>query len=309
MINPPRARLVDRLLGRCGAKVVMLICRLFFDNGSDITQLNMRIKSLEKVLGVLAPDIDLSVLPRSTKQAQAIIDSLKKPDCHPPEASTRRLTSADATSVSQSIQTYDPLSQPNTNTLLTPKGQADTSSGTKNCKQDDVTCSVFERCTQLHHLRHAANDQLYPPDGLAESLIELYFQCVHPHECILHKGEFIRHYSQGLAQQDYSFRALCYAVFAAASRFSSDDRVTSPKEGNSGERQTAGALYGAASGFFITPMTLPCTLFDLQAMAVLSYFLIGSCSPMTAWFSVQLFLRRGMRAHLIRSCGFILMYQ
>lgn len=280
----------------------------------DIAQLNLRIKSLEKVLGTLAPDLDLSILPRSQTQAQAIIDSLSRPDCHPPEVSTSSLSPSDVTSGSESNQPHDLMSQSQTSPPMCSKGVDDTSSGANDREQDgdfrkslevahlmkNDTCSVFERCTQLHHLRHAANDQFYPADDLAESLIELYFQCVHPHECILHKGEFMRHYSQGLAQQDYSFRALCYAVFAAASRFSSDKRVTSSKEGHGAERQTAGALYGAASGFFITPMTLQCTLFDLQAMAVLSYFLIGSCSPMTAWFSVQLFLKRAqdVEAHL-----------
>ncbi|KAH9822144.1 fungal-specific transcription factor domain-containing protein, partial [Melampsora americana] len=277
----------------------------------DITQLNSRIKSLEKVLGILAPEIDLSILPRSAKQAHAIIDSRSRPDCRHPKTPTKILASSDATRVAQSNQAHNLMSQSHTNSLDPSKGHDDTANNWKRdddlCKSPGLTylmtddaCSVFERCTQLHHLRHAANDQFYPPNDLAESLIELYFQCVHPHECILHKGEFLRHYSQGVAQQDYSFRALCYAVFAAASRFSSDSRVTSPKEGTIAERQTAGALYGAASGFFITPMTLPCTLFDLQAMAVLSYFLIGSCSPMTAWFSVQLFLRRAqdVEAHL-----------
>ncbi|KAG0141385.1 hypothetical protein CROQUDRAFT_663905 [Cronartium quercuum f. sp. fusiforme G11] len=160
--------------------------------------------------------------------------------------------------------------------------------------------SIAERCMERHHFCDAINEQHYPPPDLAKSLVELYFQKVHPYECILHRGEFMHHYNNGLAGRDCSFRALCYAVFAAASRFSSDCRVTPSIDRSNVDRQAAGALYAAASGSFITPITLPCTLFDLQTMAVLSYVLVGSCSPMTAWFSVGMYLRRAqdVGAHL-----------
>lgn len=148
---------------------------------------------------------------------------------------------------------------------------------------------MFER----QHLRFANDVNSYPAPDLAESLVNLYFENVHPYDRIIHEGEFMRDYKRGLAEDDRSFRSLCYAIFAVASRFSSDIRVMSPVDELQVNRQASGALYSISAGSLLTPSTLPCTLFDLQSMAILSYFIIGTSTPTTAWLTVGMFLRKG----------------
>lgn len=257
----------------------------------------------------LAPNIDLSSLPRTAEQARTIASSKGRSVAeHVPN---QPIAKADGTQVSDYHQVYRDMAElhltpveylkemgPNAPAAVQTQWQSINESGEPDLESLMVNeqRSISERCMERRHFRTAADEQDYPPADLARSLIELYFTKVHPYECILHRGEFMQHYNNGLAQQDCSFRALCYAVFAAASRFSSDHRVFPPSDGSNVGRQAVGALYGAASAAFITPVTLPCTLFDLQAMAVLSYFLISTCSPMTAWFSICIYLRRGLCA-------------
>lgn len=283
---------------------------------SDIEELDSKIRTLEDALRILAPDIDIHAgsLPRTADQARTMVNSrrLGRLKIIPEPALEEDTTQAKEALVSD----YHRALQSMFELHLTPveyydRFEPDAPSVTsKGCKSIDDSGepdfaslmandqrSISERCMERHHFLTAFEDRNYPPPDLATSLIELYFQKVHPHEYVLHKGEFMQNYNNGLARTDFSFRALCYAVFAAASRFSSDFRTTPPTDHSNFDRQAAGALYGAASSVLITPFTLPFKLFDLQAMAVLSYFLIGTCSPMTAWFSVAKFLRRGSSAY------------
>lgn len=277
----------------------------------DVEQLNARIRTLEHTLRKLAPEIDLSSLPRTADQARAMVTLSRSHKTEmvvnrsPKEPIQPESVLDSLASISQMIQSMTQLHLPAESyfNLTGSKGRSipEAWEAINDPGEPDHAKLIFntdrpisERCVECLHFRNLTDEQYYPPPDLAESLIELYFQKIHPYEYILHQGEFMRHYNSGRVQFDCSFRALCYAIFASASRFSSDFRVAPPTEGAHVDRQAAGALYGAAVGPLITPMTLPCTLFDLQAMAVVSYFFIGACSPMTAWFMVGTFLRRAI---------------
>ncbi|KAG0141387.1 hypothetical protein CROQUDRAFT_136168 [Cronartium quercuum f. sp. fusiforme G11] len=277
---------------------------------SDVEELNSRIKTLEKALLILSPEIDLSQLPRTADQARSMVNSSRSKKSQinqtrlPKELST---SNTELESVSDlhgvlkhmsqlhlgadefynGVRSDASASKPNEWEYTAGSGEPDLA-----YLMNNNTRPIAERHLEKQHFRNAAKVQHYPPPDLAEKLIKLYFQKVHPYEPMLHQGEFMAQYNAGLAERDCSFRALCYAIFAAASRFSSDDRVSPSSDGQNVDKQASGALYGSASGFLLTPNTLPCTLYDLQAMAVLSFFLVSTCSPLTVWFLLGRFLRR-----------------
>ncbi|EGG02899.1 uncharacterized protein MELLADRAFT_109634 [Melampsora larici-populina 98AG31] len=240
----------------------------------DLEQLNARIRVLEYALHKLAPDIDLSSLPRTADQARTMVNSSRfnKPEmnvkCSPKEPIQSQSILDCLTSMEEMVQSMAQLQLPAGSYLdqigskgsSLPEGwEAIDDPGEPNHANliSNPERPISERWVECLHFRNLADEQYYPPPDLAESLIELYFQKIHPHEYILHRGEFMRHYKSGRAQLDCSFRALCYAIFASASRFSSDFRVAPPKEGALVDRQAAGALYGAAVIPLITPLTLP----------------------------------------------------
>ncbi|EGG02903.1 uncharacterized protein MELLADRAFT_90503 [Melampsora larici-populina 98AG31] len=278
----------------------------------EVHRMNTRIRSLEKVLKALVPNIDLNSLTFSHEHLQPTLDSPKL--ARSSQTTVKRVLDSNTPQTeSNALCDLDEVFRSIAHLRITPTDYLE------HCQSGDIPVrsapgrwekpdgsgepdlayymanenrSIVERTIELHHYRSVPNEYYYPPPDLAESLIDLYFEKVHPYEYILHKGEFMRVYNTGLVQTDHAFRALCYAIFAAASRFSSDFRVAPPLDDMKVDRQAAGAVYAAASNSLLTPYTLPPTLFDLQAMAVLSYFLIGTSSPMTAWFSTGGFLRR-----------------
>lgn len=278
----------------------------------DVEQLNSKIKSLEKILKVLAPQLDLSSLPRTADQARTMANSnrINEPETNAHTLLKERMIKPDVgdpcylhevlTSMAQlhlsSLDYLDNEDSLKANSATFPtRWERSDQSGEPDLAylMTNDHRSIVERSMERQHFRHALGSHCYPPPDLAESLLHLYFQKVHPYEYILHQGEFMQDYKRGLAEHDASFRSLCYAIFAAASRFSTDLRVMPAMDGPQVNRQAAGALYVVAAGTLLTPMSLPCTLFDLQAMAVLSYVLISTSSPTTAWFMVGMSLRRG----------------
>ncbi|KAG0141395.1 hypothetical protein CROQUDRAFT_98837 [Cronartium quercuum f. sp. fusiforme G11] len=293
----------------------------------EVAQLNAKVRLLEKVLHTLAPnlnpDLDLNLLSQlpmqSNEQAKVPLNSDRhesgSPDNHSitsptPKAELELLSDINHVFHSMAqlhltpldyLQSFEAGPSPTHEPPTSRWEQAD-GSGEPNFAYyvNNENRSTVERSIEQHYIRHASHERFYPESDLATALIQLYFEKVHPSEFILHEGEFKRHYESGLVSTDFSFRALCYAVFAAASRFSNDFRVCPPLEDGKINKQASGALYAASAGFLVTPFTLPMTLFDLQTMAILSYYLVGTTSPMTAWFTVGMSLRRAqdVGAHL-----------
>ncbi|KAI9620770.1 hypothetical protein H4Q26_013440 [Puccinia striiformis f. sp. tritici PST-130] len=146
---------------------------------------------------------------------------------------------------------------------------------------------------------------LIPGQSLRSStLITLFFEKVNPYENILHRQEFMRLYeSTNLINQDRSFQALCFSLFAAGSTFSNDPRVMLPNpEDGTPNRQTAGARFLYSSLSLLCPAHLPtCTLYDLQTMAVLCHVTSIICSPLSVWSWLGLNLRRVQNAYAHRN--------
>lgn len=156
---------------------------------------------------------------------------------------------------------------------------------------DDQSRSLVERLLEREHLRKRREDASFPPTDLAASLIDLYFRHIHRWDRIIHKPTFMQLYGTGAASTNPSFRALCYAVFAAASRFSDDPRVLSDGQYGTVTKQGAGAVFGAASYLYASAPSVPWNLFDLQYAAVMSRFLISSSSPTTVWAMTGCWMR------------------
>ncbi|POW18312.1 hypothetical protein PSHT_05940 [Puccinia striiformis] len=163
-----------------------------------------------------------------------------------------------------------------------------------------ITQMWVEKFVPLHHLPNFP----LPPPQLASTLITLFFEKVNPYENILHRQEFMRLYeSTNLINQDRSFQALCFSLFAAGSTFSNDPRVMLPNpEDGTPNRQTAGARFLYSSLSLLCPAHLPtCTLYDLQTMAVLCHVTSIICSPLSVWSWLGLNLRRVQNAYAHRN--------
>lgn len=70
----------------------------------------------------------------------------------------------------------------------------------------------------------------WPPEDLIADLIDLYFHHSHHMLPIVHEPTFRRDFTKRVFDRDVEFRHLCLAVFACASRYSTDPRVLVPKE-------------------------------------------------------------------------------
>ncbi|KAA1085482.1 hypothetical protein PGT21_008771 [Puccinia graminis f. sp. tritici] len=285
----------------------------------DIQQLNSRIQTLEKLLTVLAPNLDLKSLPRTPEQARGIVNQSRIQSSRtnsiretPPASRPNDLSDPD--DVFSAIRLLNDLQigppdhlppepvpsssshSPHSLPSSPPQNQQDQDS--KPSYTRAVTQMWVERFVPLHHL---PNFQL-PPQQLAITLISLFFEKVNPFENILHRAEFMRLYETDLIHTDRSFQALCFALFAAGSTFSSDPSVMLPAHDGTPNRQTAGATFLYASLSLVCPAHLPtCTLFDLQTMAVLCHVTSIICSPLTVWSWLGLHLRRVQNASAHRN--------
>ncbi|KAH9822141.1 fungal-specific transcription factor domain-containing protein [Melampsora americana] len=157
---------------------------------------------------------------------------------------------------------------------------------------EDTSRSLAERLFEKRHRAMTIQDTNLPPPDLAHSLISLYFSHIHPFTLVVHQENFLGLYGSGLIHRDLTFKGLCYAMFAAASPYSNDERVLCSLTDQPANPQTAGARYAAAAVTTISPVTLPCTLFDLQAMAILSHYYLAMCTPTSAWLVIGSWLRR-----------------
>lgn len=156
----------------------------------------------------------------------------------------------------------------------------------------------------LFRSRQRISEDSWPEPDLARSLIELFFLNPHPMMPIFHPGQFLELYERGFARQSHTFRALCFAVFALASRFTNDERVRADDDGVIHEnRQLAGYRFARVSILLSLNFLLPADLYELQAWSLVTRWMIGSSSPMLAWSFNGLALHRAqdVAAHRERS--------
>lgn len=281
----------------------------------DIKQLNAKIQLLENILGIIAPLMDLNTLPRTADQARSMVNHMisktkqqvtqNEEHCQSPKLDfSKQHDISSALSLLANLRiTSEGLDAPDQSPGSPSHYSVDAVSESDHLLEDlshEISRSTFEITLDNYLNLGIIDKHRLPPDDLATPLLDIFFQKINPYECILHRGEFMKHYHNGLHNRDRSFRGLTFAVFAAASRFSSDERVIPHSEDVPHNRQAAGASFLYASVQLITITFARCTLHELQAMALLCYITCSSCSPLTAWFSTCSYLRRAQSvgAHL-----------
>ncbi|TRM69897.1 fungal-specific transcription factor domain-containing protein [Schizophyllum amplum] len=127
-------------------------------------------------------------------------------------------------------------------------------------------------------------DHLPPPD-LSLSLIDLYFAYTNTHIPLLHRPTFERQWRSGLYRRNQWFAAVCFAIFAVASRWSDDLRVLpeSCVAGPDGPTwHAAGSLYFQLSMYIVKrhrSVIYPPCLHEIQLFTVQAMFMRG-----THWF-------------------------
>ncbi|KAI9606102.1 hypothetical protein H4Q26_004476 [Puccinia striiformis f. sp. tritici PST-130] len=142
------------------------------------------------------------------------------------------------------------------------------------------------------------NSAFYPPPDLQQSLLEIYFQYVHPLLRIIHPASFIQDFKAGRGETDDGFKALCLIIFSVASRFSQDPRVYLDLEGNPHPSlQTAGLRYCISAGcYLLRPIPSPATFYELQAFALMVVYSMGAVSPGLLWCILGVALQRAQIA-------------
>ncbi|KAI9569698.1 fungal-specific transcription factor domain-containing protein [Boletus coccyginus] len=144
----------------------------------------------------------------------------------------------------------------------------------------------------------------FPPQDLADNLINVYFEKVNPFLPLFHRPTFERQWRGGLRHKDAWFGCLCLSMFAVASRWSDDPRVLDegkydvPQVERPTEQckwQRAGwrffnAAVAAHHGCF--SLLHPAGLFEVQTMGLFGMFLRGTTFHPASWLFNGVGLRK-----------------
>ncbi|KZS98644.1 hypothetical protein SISNIDRAFT_481356 [Sistotremastrum niveocremeum HHB9708] len=139
------------------------------------------------------------------------------------------------------------------------------------------------------------SDFNFPPQDLAESLIEVYFTQVNTIFPLLHRPTFVRQFQEGLHYRDRHFAAVLFSLLATASRWSDDPRVRIE-----GAPELSSGWKFILENFKVKHSFLaPPSLFDLQNICLLSMFFRGSILMPVSWnlTGVGLRLAQDVGAH------------
>ncbi|KAF7377505.1 Zn(2)-C6 fungal-type domain-containing protein [Mycena sanguinolenta] len=129
---------------------------------------------------------------------------------------------------------------------------------------------------------------IFPDQDLIASLMELYWECIHPTMPLLHRPTFERCVAEGLHLEDYRFGALLLAVLALGSRYSDDPRVFIPGPNSS---------LSAGWSFFTQVQVIRKSLFDepsiyeVQLYCLISMYTLGTSTPHASWLYIGLGIR------------------
>ncbi|KAJ7043941.1 fungal-specific transcription factor domain-containing protein [Mycena alexandri] len=118
---------------------------------------------------------------------------------------------------------------------------------------------------------------VYPPSDLMVSLLQLYFNFVHPTFPVLHRPSFGRAYGEGLHFTNMKFGGLLLAVLAVASKYSDDPRVF--VEGDT----SLSAGWTFANQVQVVQKVFRPTLHEAQTCCLLTFFALGTSLPQNAW--------------------------
>ncbi|POV93977.1 hypothetical protein PSTT_17094 [Puccinia striiformis] len=286
--------------GQCTACVNIGVICTFANPGSlrerpptrkDVEHLQARIRSLERLIHAVDPTCDLSNLPEPPQPQPSNLrlgrnrpstSSLTLPEnIHP----VRNYTHTNPSNQTSPPQETSSVSDSATNLLPSLS------------KLEDLS-PVDKIIRHEHQKLTYGNSAFYPPPDLQQSLLEIYFQYVHPLLRIIHPASFIQDFKAGRGETDDGFKALCLIIFSVASRFSQDPRVYLDLEGNPHPSlQTAGLRYCISAGcYLLRPIPSPATFYELQAFALMVIYSLGAVSPGLLWCILGVALQRAQIA-------------
>ncbi|KAJ7707151.1 fungal-specific transcription factor domain-containing protein [Mycena metata] len=125
----------------------------------------------------------------------------------------------------------------------------------------------------------------YPEGDLIASLLELYFDNVHPTLPILHRPSFERSVAEGLHWSNMEFGGLLLSVLATASRYSNDPRVFVK-----GDRSLSSG-WKFAKQLEIARKLFEPTLYEIQMYSLMSIYSLGLSTPQISWLYLGLAIR------------------
>ncbi|KAJ7626546.1 fungal-specific transcription factor domain-containing protein [Mycena polygramma] len=141
--------------------------------------------------------------------------------------------------------------------------------------------------------------QSFPDDDLLQSLIDLYFQKIHPLSFVLHAPSFRAAIANGEHLRDHQFGAVVLVVCAVASRLSDDSRVL--MSADSPSNSAGWKWFNQARPLELAVSQLPNSrpLYKLQLICLSVLFLGGTTTPRSAWLlsAIGLRIAHEMGAH------------
>ncbi|KAJ7075883.1 fungal-specific transcription factor domain-containing protein, partial [Mycena belliarum] len=126
---------------------------------------------------------------------------------------------------------------------------------------------------------------VYPPSDLISTLLDLYFNSVHPILPVLHRPSFERSVAEGLHLNDTQFGATLLAMLGIASRYSNDPRVF--VDGDT----TLSSGWIFVKQLEVVRKLFEPTLYDMQFYCLMALFSLGTSAPETAWLYMGIGIR------------------
>lgn len=291
--------------GQCAACVSARVPCTFANPGSlkerpptqkDLEHLQARIRSLERLIHAIDPNLDLSNLISQPIQPNPSIhhtllptSSLTLPDLTPSLPATQQ-----PPPVQSKPQDLLKLSNSNLNSLFNPSRVRITDFLPEPLARLEDLSPVDLIIRRESHQNPYSHQDFYPEFDLEQDLFRIYFQDVHPFCPLLHPPTFFQDQQAGKAKTHDSFRALCLMVCAIASRFSKDPRVYCDLVDHpQTAAQAAGLRYSMTAGPYLFRLVPnPAGIHDLQALVLLSLYLFGAAGPDVVWYVVGTALQR-----------------
>ncbi|KAJ7696899.1 hypothetical protein B0H14DRAFT_3039804 [Mycena olivaceomarginata] len=126
---------------------------------------------------------------------------------------------------------------------------------------------------------------IYPPSDLIDSLLDLYFICIHPTIPIFHRPSFEQSVAEGLHLTDMDFGGTLLAVLAVTSRYSTDPRVFVD-----GDKSLSSGWKFAKQIKILRKRAEP-SIHEVQTYFFLTLFSLGSSMPQLSWLYLGLGIR------------------
>ncbi|KAJ7066641.1 fungal-specific transcription factor domain-containing protein [Mycena amicta] len=128
----------------------------------------------------------------------------------------------------------------------------------------------------------------FPPQDLAETLIQFYFANINLLLPLLHRPTFDRNVAAGLHLTNDGFAATYLLVCALGSRYSEDKRVLLD---GTDDWHSCGWRWFEQLQLVRDPLGAPVSLYDLQSIALAVCFIHGTSSPHFSWTYIAFGIR------------------